>query len=176
MTGSFNHVAFDTELGPVALAATGEGVVRVSLPGSDPDELVEEVIARTRLEPVEGGESADKAADQIEDFISGDRTGFDLDLDWRLVNGFNRQILQATATIPYGETRSYGEVAEIAGSPGAQRAAGTALSVNPIALVIPCHRVIRSDGSLGGFGGGKSGQRLKQKLLDLESPQGTLRS
>ena len=172
--GSFSHAAFDTELGPVALAATEVGVVRVSLPGSDPDELVEEVIARTRLEPVEGGERVDEAADQIEDFISGDRTNFDVDLDWRLVTGFNRQVLEATASIPYGETRSYGEVAEMAGSPGAQRAAGTALSVNPIALIVPCHRVIRSDGSIGGYGGGMSGQRLKQRLLDIENPQATL--
>ncbi|MBK5231561.1 MAG: methylated-DNA--[protein]-cysteine S-methyltransferase [Thermoleophilia bacterium] len=176
MTDSFSHTAFDTELGPVALAATDAGVVRVSLPGSDPDELVEEVISRTRLEPVEGGEKVNGAVDQIEDFLAGRRTGFELELDWRLVTGFNRQVLQATATIPYGETRSYGEVAEMAGSPGAQRAAGAALSVNPIAIIVPCHRVIRSDGSLGGFGGGKSGQRLKQRLLDLENPQGTLGS
>lgn len=174
MTGSFSHVAFDTGLGPVALATTDVGVVRVSLPGSDPDELVEEVIARTGLEPLQGGDMADKAADQIEDFLAGDRRDFTVDLDWRLVTGFNRQVLEATARIPYGETRSYGEVAEMAGSPGAARAVGTAMSVNPIALMVPCHRVIKSDGSVGGYGGGKNGTRLKKRLLDLENPQGTL--
>ncbi|MBK8293254.1 MAG: methylated-DNA--[protein]-cysteine S-methyltransferase [Solirubrobacterales bacterium] len=173
MSGSFSHTVFDTELGPVALAATDEGVVRVSLPGSDPDELVEEVIARTGLEPVEGGEKVDQAAYQIEDFLAGKRKDFDLPLDLRLVNGFHRKALQAVSKIPFGETRSYGEVAEIAGSPGAARAVGTAMSVNPIALIIPCHRVVKSDGSIGGYGGGKSGSRLKQRLLDLESPQGT---
>ena len=174
MARTFSHTAFDTELGPVALAATDEGVVRVSLPGSDPDELVEEVMARTLLEPVEGGENVDAAADQIEEFLAGKRTDFDLELDWRLINGFHRQVLHAATTIPYGETRSYGELAEIAGSPGAARAVGTAMSVNPIALIVPCHRVIKSDGSIGGYGGGNAGTRLKQKLLDLENPQGTL--
>jgi methylated-DNA-[protein]-cysteine S-methyltransferase len=171
MDRSFNHIAFDTNLGPIALAATEEGVVRVSLPGSDPDELVEEVIARTGLEPAEGGENVELAADQIEEFLDGERTAFELDLDLRLANGFNRQVLEATASIPYGETRSYGEVAEMAGSAGAARAVGTAMSINPIALVIPCHRVIKSDGSIGGYGGGRQGSRLKQTLLDLENPQ-----
>ena len=92
----------------------------------------------------------------------------DLDLDWQLVGGFNQKVLQATTRIPYGETASYGEVAALAGSPGAARAAGTALSVNPIALIVPCHRIIKADGSTGGYGGGKAGTRLKQRLLDLE--------
>ncbi|HTU14802.1 MAG TPA: methylated-DNA--[protein]-cysteine S-methyltransferase [Solirubrobacterales bacterium] len=166
----FAHVAFDTELGPVALATTDEGVVRASLPGSDPDELVSEVAARTGLEPVEGSEAADEAADQVEAFLAGEIERFDLPLDWRLVGGFHREVLKATATIPYGETRSYGEVAEMAGTPGAARAAGTALSVNPIALIVPCHRVIKSDGTIGGYGGGLQGQNLKRKLLNLENP------
>lgn len=166
----FAHVAFDTELGPVALATTDEGVVRASLPGSDPDELVSEVAARTGLVPVEGSEAADEAADQVEAFVAGEIERFDLALDWRLVGGFHREVLKATSTIPYGETRSYGEVAEMAGTPGAARAAGTALSVNPIALIVPCHRVIKSDGTIGGYGGGLQGQNLKRKLLNLERP------
>ncbi len=174
MGRSFNHIAFDTRLGPIALAATEKGVVRASLPGSDPDELVEEVIARTGLEPAEGGDLVDRAADLVEEFIDGERFGFDLDLDLRLVNGFNRQVLEAVSKIPYGETRSYGEVAGIAGSPSAARAVGTAMSVNPIALIIPCHRVIKSDGSIGGYGGGRQGVKLKKTLLDLESSQGSI--
>jgi methylated-DNA-[protein]-cysteine S-methyltransferase len=168
--GTFSHTAFDTGLGPVALAATDDGIVRCNLPGSDPDALVEEVIARTGLTPVEGGETVDEAADQVIAFLSGDLREFDLDLDWQLVGGFHRQVLQATATIPYGETASYGEVAALAGRPGAARAAGTALSVNPIALIVPCHRIIKADGSTGGYGGGKAGTALKQKLLNLERP------
>jgi len=166
--GTFSHTAFDTPLGPVALAATEAGVVRCNLPGSDPDALVEEVMARTALSPEEGGELVDDAADQIIAFLGGERRDFDLALDWRLIGGFHREVLQATAKIPYGETASYGEVAALAGRPGAARAAGTALSLNPIALIVPCHRVIKSDGMIGGYGGGAAGTALKKRLLDLE--------
>ncbi len=169
--GTFAHTAFDTALGPVALAATDVGIIRCSLPGSDPDSLVEEVIARTGLVPEEGGEMVDEAADQVIAFLAGDLRDFNLDLDWRLIGGFNRKVLQATATIPYGETASYGEVATLAGSSGAAKAAGTALSMNPIGLIVPCHRVIRSDGSTGDYGGGRSGTALKQRLLGLEDPR-----
>lgn len=165
---TFAHTAFDTALGPVALAVTDEGVVRCNLPGSDPDALVEEVMARTGLAPVEGAAAADDAADQVIGLLEGDLREFDLELDWRLVSGFNRKVLQATAAIPYGETASYGEVAALAGSPGAARAAGTALSINPIALIVPCHRIIKADGTTGGYGGGAAGTALKQRLLDLE--------
>ncbi|MBN8868101.1 MAG: methylated-DNA--[protein]-cysteine S-methyltransferase [Solirubrobacterales bacterium] len=166
--GTFTHTAFDTSLGPVAIAATDDGVVRCNLPGSDPDALVEEVATRTGLSPVEGGDLVDDAADQVIGFLEGGLREFDLELDWRLIGGFHRQVLQATATIPYGETASYGEVAALAGKPGAARSAGTALSRNPIALVVPCHRIIKSDGSIGGYGGGRSGVELKRRLLDLE--------
>lgn len=165
---TFTHTAFDTRLGAVALAATSEGIVRCNLPGSDPDALVEEVMARTGLQPVEGGDLVDDAADQIIAFLEGETRQFELDLDWRLVGGFYREVLQATTTVPYGETASYGEVAALAGKPGAARAAGTALSINPIALIVPCHRIIKADGSTGGYGGGAGGTALKQRLLDLE--------
>ena len=168
--GSFAHTAFDTSLGPVALAATGSGVVRCNLPGSDPDALVEEVIARTGLEPDEGGAMVDEAADQVIAFLEGELREFKLDLDWQLIGGFHREVLQATTRIPWGETASYGEVAALAGRPGAARAAGTALSKNPIALIVPCHRIIKSDGTTGGYGGGAAGTALKQRLLDLERP------
>jgi len=166
--GTFTHTAFDTELGPVALAATDSGIVRCNLPGSDPDALVEEVAVRTGHLPEEGGAMVDEAADQVIAFLDGDLREFDLDLDWRLIGGFHREVLKATRTIPYGETASYGEVAALAGTPGAARAAGTALSRNPIALIVPCHRIIKSDGSTGGYGGGRAGTALKQRLLDLE--------
>jgi methylated-DNA-[protein]-cysteine S-methyltransferase len=78
----------------------------------------------------------------------------------------------AARRIPYGETASYGEVAIMAGSPGAARAVGTAMSRNPISLVIPCHRVIRADGSIGGYGNGTAGIHLKRRLLDLEQHPG----
>lgn len=166
--GPFTHTAFDTKLGLVALAATDRGIVRCNLPGSDPDALVEEVIDRTGLRPVEGGPEVDAAADQLLEYLEGERRRFDLELDWRLIGGFHRQVLQATATIPWGETASYGEVAGLAGNPGAARAAGTALSRNPIALIVPCHRIIKADGTTGGYGGGANSVALKKRLLDLE--------
>jgi len=168
--GTFTHTAFETPLGPVAVAATRAGVLRCSLPGSDPDDLVDEVITRTGLVPVEGGAQVDAAADQVLAFLDGDLPRFSLELDWSLTNGFYRDVLRATTTVAWGETASYGEVAALAGRPGAARAAGTALSVNPIALIVPCHRIIRADGSTGGYGGGAAGTALKQRLLDLENP------
>ncbi len=167
--GTFSHTAFDTTLGPVALAVTDHGVVRCNVPGSDPDSLVDEVASRTGLAPVEGGDGIDEAADQVIAFLEGELRHFDLDLDWQLIGGFPRKVLEATRTIEWGETASYGEVAALAGAPGAARAAGTALSRNPIALIVPCHRIIRADGSTGGYGGGREGTALKQRLLDLEN-------
>lgn len=164
----FTHITFDTELGPVTVAATGSGILRSDLPGEDPDSVIEEVMARTGLNPTEGGDLVDRAADQIVAYLAGRLRQFELPLDWRLIGGFNREVLQAVADIPYGETLSYGEVAELAGAPRGARAAGTALARNPIALIIPCHRVIRADGTTGGYGGGAHGTALKQRLLDLE--------
>ena len=102
-------------------------------------------------------------------FLDGKSTGIDLAIDWRLASGFTRRILRATMEIPYGETRSYGEIAIGAGCARAHRAAGTALSKNPVALVIPCHRVIRSDGHPGAYGRGSEGRKLKRVLLAMEA-------
>lgn len=165
---SFTHTTFDTELGPVTVAATEQGILRSDLPGADPDQVIEEVIARTGADPVEGGELVDRAADQVLAYLAGELREFDLPLDWQLIGGFHREVLKEVFKIPYGETRSYAEVAESAGRPRAARAAGTALARNPITLIIPCHRVIRSDGTTGCYGGGAAGTAMKQHLLDLE--------
>ncbi|HEV7882289.1 MAG TPA: MGMT family protein, partial [Solirubrobacteraceae bacterium] len=90
---------------------------------------------------------------------------FEVRLDWRLTRGFRREVLRATAQIPYGATRSYRQVATQAGSPAAVRAAGTALATNPLPIVVPCHRVLRSDGQLGAYRGGAD---AKAQLLALE--------
>ena len=86
-------------------------------------------------------------------------------MDWQLTSGFVREVLRQTARIPFGETRTYGEMAASAGSPRAFRAAGSALGANPIPIVVPCHRVLRSGGGLGGYGGGLD---VKRELLTLE--------
>ena len=102
---------------------------------------------------------------QLDEYFAGRRRTFDVPLDWTLVHGFARAVLEATAAIPYGETRTYAQIAAAAGSPRAFRAAGNALGSNPIAIVIPCHRVVASGGRIGGYGGGLDRKRL---LLDLE--------
>ena len=118
-------------------------------------------------DPPEDGDSSllDPVRRQLDEYFAGARREFDLPLDWTLVRGFARAVLEATSRIPYGETRTYSEIAAEAGSPRAFRATGNALGSNPIAIVIPCHRVVASGGRIGGYGGGLDRKRL---LLGLE--------
>jgi methylated-DNA-[protein]-cysteine S-methyltransferase len=111
-----------------------------------------------------------RVARQLDDFFAGRRTEFDVavDLDATELSDFQRHILVTVrAEVPYGETATYGEVAELAGRPGAARAVGTAMSRNPVPLLVPCHRVVAA-GGIGGYGGGSQGVALKRALLDLE--------
>ncbi len=150
----------------------------MTLPESDPDALVAEVSSHvTGLEPDEGGGMVDEAADQVIAFLEGELREFELDLDWQLIGGFHREVLKATTRIPWGETASYGEVAALAGRPGAARAAGTALSKNPIALIVPCHRIIKCrDGTTGGRSEGTGRNRPSNNASsDLERPSGERR-
>jgi methylated-DNA-[protein]-cysteine S-methyltransferase len=102
---------------------------------------------------------------ELDEYFAGRRRGFELALDWTLVGPFGRRVLGATAEIPYGGVLSYSEVAAEAGSPRGSRAAGNALGANPMPIVVPCHRVLRSGGALGGYGGGLDRKRF---LLELE--------
>ncbi|MCW3020625.1 MAG: methylated-DNA--[protein]-cysteine S-methyltransferase, partial [Solirubrobacterales bacterium] len=102
---------------------------------------------------------------ELDEYFTGARRTFELALDWALIGPFGRRVLRATSAIPYGGVLSYGEVAAEAGSPRGSRAAGNALGSNPIPIVIPCHRVLRTGGALGGYGGGLDRKRY---LLELE--------
>jgi methylated-DNA-[protein]-cysteine S-methyltransferase len=166
---TFSHAIFDTRFGPAAIAGTDRGVIHCALPAEDPDEMVGAVAVATGLAPREAGDDLDPAIAAIGAFLAGGSDRIEIDLDWRLCSGFTRRILEATMDIPYGETLSYGELAIEAGHPGAHRAAGSALSRNPFALIVPCHRVVRADGDPGDYGRGERGRRLKRALLDLES-------
>lgn len=106
-----------------------------------------------------------RAATQLDEYFEGARRDFDLPLDWRLVHGFTRDALEAVSEIPYGETASYGEVAIMAGRPRAARAVGTACRTTPFSIIVPVHRVVRADGSLGEYGGRPD---VKRFLVDLE--------
>lgn len=130
-----------------------------------PDETVPTPPGSASAADVDAAALFDAAIAQLDEYFDGDRREFDLTLDWRLVRGFTRAALEAVCDIPYGETASYGEVAISAGIPRAARAVGTACATTPFSVVVPVHRVVRADGSLGEYGGRPE---MKRFLIDLE--------
>jgi methylated-DNA-[protein]-cysteine S-methyltransferase len=118
----------------------------------------------------EAREPFSQAIEQLDQYFAGERTEFDLELDMRGTQ-FQNDVWNALLTIPYGETRSYGEIARQIGRPDRARAVGAANGCNPVSIIVPCHRVIGSDGSLTGYGGGLPRKRF---LLDLEAGVGSL--
>jgi methylated-DNA-[protein]-cysteine S-methyltransferase len=155
----------ETPVGTLLAASTERGLVRLSFPRPDREEMIDELAAVIGPRVVELPDRFDRLRRQLEEYFEGRRRQFDLPLDWRLTVGFGRRVLVETARIPYGETRSYAQLAAAAGSPRAYRAAGSALGANPIPIVVPCHRVLRSGGALGGYGGGLA---VKRRLLAIE--------
>lgn len=159
------YASADSPFGKLLLAQTDRGLVRIGLPNQDPDELLEDLAARVSPRVLEAPAALDAVRRELDLYFDGRLEGFDLPLDWSLSEGFRLKVLRAIASIPYGETRSYGEMAARAGNKRAVRAAGTACGRNPIPLVVPCHRVLRSGGALGQYGGGAE---MKRSLLELE--------
>jgi methylated-DNA-[protein]-cysteine S-methyltransferase len=155
----------DSPFGPLLLAATPRGLVKLSLPGHDPEEALEDLAARISPRVLETPARLDEARRELDLYFEGKLTEFDLPLDWQLSRDFRRRALRAIDRIPYGKTRSYTEIARSAGNERAVRAAGTACGANPIPIVVPCHRVLRTSGALGGYGGGLP---MKEALLELE--------
>ena len=162
------YTTTDSPFGPLLLATTKHGLVRVGMPNQDFDELLEEIARRVSPRVLELPSELDDARRQLDRYFESDLQEFELPLDWRLTTGFRRRVLRATNRIPYGQTRSYMQMAKSAGNVRAVRAAGTALGSNPIPIVVPCHRVLRTGGGLGGYGGGLE---MKQSLLRLEGAQ-----
>ena len=160
------YAVTDSPFGPITLAATERGLVQLGLPNLDPEDVVENLAKRVSPRILEAPARLDTARRQLDRYFEGRLQSFDLSLDWRLTReGFRRRVLRRTARIPFGHTLSYTEVAAEAGNRRAQRAAGSALGSNPIPIVVPCHRVLRTGGALGGYGGGLE---LKESLLKLE--------
>jgi methylated-DNA-[protein]-cysteine S-methyltransferase len=155
----------DSPFGPLLLAATPRGMVRIGLPNQDSEALLEELAAKVSPRVLEAPRGFDEARRELELYFDGRLRDFDLPLDWQLSRDFRRRALRAIARIPYGETRSYTQVATSAGNKKAVRAAGTACGSNPIPIVVPCHRVLRTGGGLGGYGGGLP---MKEALLKME--------
>jgi methylated-DNA-[protein]-cysteine S-methyltransferase len=156
----------DTPVGTLLLAATDVGLVRVAYPLEDHEAvlqvLADEISPRILLAPAR----LDESARELDEYFTGRRRTFDLQLDWRLSKGFRSTVLRALPSISYGQTASYAAVAELAGNPKAVRAVGSACATNPLPVVVPCHRVVRSDGVIGGYLGGPDAKRA---LLDLEA-------
>lgn len=154
-------------VGDLLVATTTTGLVRVGFAPESArvDTLLDELAREVSPNVVAGGRRLDPVARQFDDWFAGRRRRFDLDLDLRLVSGFRRRVVAALPTIPWGTTATYAQVATRVGSPRAVRAVGTACARNPLPVVVPCHRVVRSDGTLGGYAGGPDAKRT---LLALE--------
>jgi methylated-DNA-[protein]-cysteine S-methyltransferase len=160
----------DSPLGRLIVGATPEGLVRVGLPSEDEDEVLQQLSDRISRRVLRATRpSLTRTRHELDEYFEGTRRDFDVPLDWRLAQGFRREVLRATADIPYGQTSSYRDVATRAGSPRAVRAAGTALATNPLPIVVPCHRVLRTGGALGSYRGGTA---AKAALLELEASRG----
>ena len=155
----------DTPVGPLLLAATEAGLVRVAFEREGFESVLETLAARISPRVLESPRRLDTAAVELEEYFAGRRHDFDLPLDHALSSGFRRSVQTSLPRIGYGRTRSYKEIAELVGSPRAVRAVGTACATNPLPVVLPCHRVLRSDGALGGYIGGLEAKRA---LLSLE--------
>lgn len=156
----------DTPVGPLLLAATPAGLVRVAYAAEDHEAVLARLAADISPRVLAAPARLDDAARQLDEYFRGARTAFDLPLDLRLARGFRREVITHLPRIGYGRTASYAEVAAVAGSPRAVRAVGTACARNPLPVVLPCHRVVRSDGDLGRYVGGVDAKRA---LLRLEA-------
>jgi methylated-DNA-[protein]-cysteine S-methyltransferase len=159
------YARVDSPLGELLAVSTPAGLVHLGYPNRPLDDQLEAIATRISPRIVESPSRLDAVRRELDEYFAGSRRRFDLDLDWQLSAGFVQRVLRETARIPFGETRTYGEMAASAGSPRAFRAAGRALGANPIPIVVPCHRVLRSGGALGGYGGGLD---VKRELLTLE--------
>ena len=155
----------DSPVGPLLVAATETGLVRVAFESEDFDAVLASLATKLSPRILLAPRRLDAVSVQLDEYFAGMRRGFEVPVDYALSSGFRQTVQQYLPRIEYGRTRSYKEVAESVGNPKAVRAVGTACATNPLPVVIPCHRVLRSDGSLGGYLGGLE---AKSTLLELE--------
>jgi methylated-DNA-[protein]-cysteine S-methyltransferase len=155
----------DTQIGPLLLAVTERGLCRISF-DPEPDRETETLARTFGVRVLRAPRELDLVRRELDEYFEGRRRDFDLPLDLRGREGFSRDILERLAKVPYGEVTTYKSLAVEAGNPRAARAVGTIMNRNPIPIVLPCHRVVGSNGSLVGYGGGLERKRL---LLDLEA-------
>jgi methylated-DNA-[protein]-cysteine S-methyltransferase len=160
------YATLDSPLGRLLLASTPQGLARIAyIDEASEDDVLQDIAARISPRLLAAPGRLDEPRRELDQYFAGRRREFDVDLDWQLMRGFARRVLQATAAIPYGSISSYRDVATVAGSPRGSRAAGNALGSNPLPIIVPCHRVLHSGGGLGGYTGGVD---RKRKLLAIE--------
>lgn len=163
------HAFFGQVEGPfgsVFMASTGQGLCRVSFRTNE-EKFARQLFERGLL-PERDERRTRKERAELSEYLAGHRKRFELPLDFRLVTPFQHKVLSATARIPFGHCVSYSEIARRIGQPQARRAVGGALGKNPIAIVVPCHRVIAADGSIGGYTGGVDIKRALFRIEDIE--------
>jgi methylated-DNA-[protein]-cysteine S-methyltransferase len=165
------YATADSPVGPMLLATTPRGLVRVAFATERSDDVLMELARDVSPRVLESPAELDEARRELEEYFEQRRQRFDLPLDWRLSHGFRRDALKQLVRVPYGATVTYAELASRAGNPRAQRAAGSACGSNPIPIVVPCHRVVRTGGEIGNYGGGPE---IKEFLLGLEGALGGL--
>lgn len=155
----------DTPVGPLLIAGTEQGLVRVAYESEGFPAVLESLASRLSPRVLQAPRRLDAAARELEEYFTGDRRAFDVPLDYTLSAGFRQLVQRYLPNINYGYTQTYRAVAEQVGNPKAVRAVGTACATNPLPIVVPCHRVLRTDGTLGGYIGGLE---AKTALLRLE--------
>lgn len=159
---------FDSPIGPLTVFVTDRGLVRLGYPDEPVAVQLGQLARIVSPRVLEAPRLTDVVRRQLDEYFAGSRRAFDTPLDWRLIGGFAERVLRATARIPFGQVSTYRRIAADAGSPNAYRAAGNALGLNPIPIVVPCHRVLPSSGGLGGYAGGPDRKRFLLELEGLE--------
>lgn len=160
------YTTIDSPVGPLLLAATPQGLVRVAYDIEDHDRVLDTLCQRLSPRVLRAPQRLDAVIRQLEEYFGGRRQVFTIPLDLTLSSGFRQLVQRLLPEIGYGQTRTYGQVAVLAGNPKAVRAVGTACATNPLPVVVPCHRVLRADGTPGGYVGGL---RAKKLLLRMEA-------
>jgi methylated-DNA-[protein]-cysteine S-methyltransferase len=156
----------DSPVGTLLLIATPRGIVRIAFETENRDDVLGEVAEHVSPRILEAPRRLDPLRRELDRYFAGKLRDFDVPIDWSLTGDFARRVLRRTARIPYGSVASYGDVAMDVGTPRGARAVGNALGSNPIPVVVPCHRVVRTGGAIGGYGGGLPRKRW---LLALEA-------
>ncbi len=161
----------DSPWGTLTAAATEEGLVRLAFPEEPLDEVLDRLAAKLSPRIIEEPSRFEDVRRELDEYFNGRRRDFEVPLDRVLMSAFAKRVLAATSAIPYGSVSTYTEMATAAGSPRGSRAAGNALGSNPIPVIVPCHRVLRTGGNLGGYGGGLDRKRWLLELEGALTPQ-----